>query len=532
VVKHVQKSAWWWAITSGVLQVLVFPKPNFYFLGWVALAPLIYALLRSREATSSRKLAEQDTFSYLVPASTGQGFLLGWASGTIFFLGTCYWLYDVMKLHGGLSVTVSLLLLLLLALAAGLAEGLFGALVARAAEAEEGFSRKALVLAPFLWVTIELLRSHVWNFPWNLLGYAQVDNIPLARLAAVTGVYGISFEIAVVNVAFATAFLVRPRRRRKLLLAAAICAAMLQSSQFIPFPSSPHSATALLVQQNLPLDGEWTPEEYEQTLTAFEGLSTKQTQGANLVVWPESPAPFFLNDERFTQTLGRIAQSDKAWVVAGSLGIPTGENPAQEIYNSAVLVGPDGRVASRYDKLHLVPWGEYVPLKRLMPFIDSLTHESGNFRPGNERGLLNAGELPLGTFICYEAVFPGEVRRFAERGGQLFINISDDGWFGSSAAPLQHLRMARMRAIENERWLLRDTDTGITASIDPLGRVVMQAERDRRLAIAVPYGAISEQTFYTQFGDWFPILCAIISLVVLLWRHRTVPEMPDAQPVG
>ncbi|HYX69671.1 MAG TPA: apolipoprotein N-acyltransferase, partial [Terriglobales bacterium] len=188
------------------------------------------------------------------------------------------------------------------------------------------------------------------------------------------------------------------------------------------------------------------------------------------------------------------------------------------MFNSAALVSPQGQWEARYDKIHLVPWGEYVPAKDVFTFANKLTKESGDFTHGRRRILLEAGGQRLGTFICYESIFPDEVRQFAAQGAQVFVNISNDGWFGPGAAPRQHLNMARMRAIENGRWVLRDTNSGITASIDPLGRVVDRAPSGVAASLDAPYSLIQETTFYTRHGDWFPWLCAIISLLALVAR--------------
>jgi apolipoprotein N-acyltransferase len=190
------------------------------------------------------------------------------------------------------------------------------------------------------------------------------------------------------------------------------------------------------------------------------------------------------------------------------------------VYNSAALFSPDGKLAARYDKVHLVPFGEYIPLKEFLGFAQSLTHEAGSFTRGNNRFPVPAGPTKLGVFICYESIFPGEVRLFALRGAQVFVNISNDAWFGDSGAPEQHLNMARMRAVENQRWLLRDTNTGITVSADPFGRVVAEAPTGRRTSLLAPYGLTSQTTFYTREGDVFAAGCAIISLAGLLVRRR------------
>jgi apolipoprotein N-acyltransferase len=519
-----------------VLQVLIFPRPHLYFLCWIAVAPLIVAILRARE-TDAAELLSSENPSFLAPGSVRQGFVLGYASGVVWYLGSCYWVYHVMHTYGGLNPVISFLLLVAFALYLGLYHGIFGAALALAGQARTGFSRKALVLAPFIWVAVELARCYITGFPWDLLGTVQVDNVPLARIATMTGVYGLSFEIVLVNSAFAAAFLVGARKRKNMLVAGLTAAVALQAGRWLKIEDYNPRLTATLVQQNIPLkEGTWDYDYYDRTLRELAQLSIppQRPDGAGLIVWPESPAPFFLNDGRFMETISGIAKARNSYLVAGALGARAAaatQQAPEDLFNSAVLIGPDGNVQSRYDKVHLVPFGEYVPFRNLLSFAKSLTAEVGNFVPGGDRIPLIVNNKPAGVFICYESVFPNEIRMFAARGAQVFINISNDGWFGMTGAPEQHLNMARMRAIENGRWLLRATNTGITASIDPLGRVVAVAPRNQRTTLQAPYSYVEEVTFYTHYGDWFPIGCAIISIVGLFVRSRTRAEMVEPQPV-
>jgi apolipoprotein N-acyltransferase len=537
-VKGIHKSAWLLAVASGLLQVLVFPRPNCYWLCWIALAPLMYALLRAREADATELLTDE-TYSFLVPARAWQGFFLGWTSGTVFYFGTCYWVYSVMHSYGGLSPAVSFLLLVLFSLYIGLHHGIFGALMAVAGRSRVGFSRKALVLAPFLWVAVELLRAYVVSFPWGLLGTAQIDNLPLARLASVTGVYGVSFEIALVNTVFAAAMLVHRKRRMSMLAAALTGAIALQATVLVKAEPSEVEAYATLVQQNVPIVRQWTYEGYKGLVDELSAISRAPELGkdrsiAPLIVWPESPAPFETDDRLFSESTAALARKERSWVLAGATAVQPAGKPgeAEQIYNSAVLVSPGGGAAQRYDKVHLVPWGEYVPFAWAFGFAKALTHEVGEYTAsGAGRMPLEVGSHRYGVFICYESVFPHEVRQFAQRGAEVFVNISNDGWFGDSGAPWQGLNMARMRAVENHRWLLRCTNTGITAAIDPLGRVVAEAPRNQRLALDAPYGMMKDLTFYTRYGDWFPILCAIISITGLLWRDHEGAHMTHPLPV-
>jgi apolipoprotein N-acyltransferase len=431
-----------------------------------------------------------------------------------------------MHSYGGLNAPVSALLLIAFALYLGLYHGLFGLLLAMIAARRNGFSLRALVFTPFLWVAVEMARSYITSFPWDLLGTTQIDNIPLTRIATVTGVYGLSFEIALVNTAVAAAFLV-PYARRKLLLTASLVAALvLHAGKLVKPEAMPASHGATLVQVNIPItDAEWSLDYLTQTLHSLADLSVRPQDAKpgtrGLIIWPEAPAPFWVTDLHLRSTLANIARSTDSFLIAGSIGIEhTGEiNRQPDIYNSASVIAPDGAWTARYDKIHLVPFGEYIPFQNLISFAKALTHEVGTFARGKLRVPLTVDNMKVGTFICYESIFPGEIRHFAQQGAEVFVNISNDSWFGETGAPRQHLNMARMRAVENYRWLLRDTNSGVTAVVDPYGRIVAEAPRNQRVALQGAYGLEESTTFYTRHGDWFPFLCAIITLTGLMLRY-------------
>lgn len=502
-------------LLSAALQILSFPLPGLYVFSWIALALLLVAILHARYPAT----LQLDESQKLIPASPAQGFLLGYVCGVLWYLGTCYWVYDTMHQYGGLSAPVGLVVLLLFALYLGLYHGLFGLIISFLAQADSS-KRLALISAPFLWVAIELARTRVSGFPWDLLGITQIDNIPLTRIATITGVYGLSFEIMLVNAAFAAAFLVHRNKRGMLLLASLGSAALLQAGIWVSLPLSPVDRTVVLLQQNLPVaeSDAWTKAYFDRTLQEFSALSLNPSppppQHPDLIVWPESPAPFQTNDPIFREAVSSLARQSPAWMVVGSIGV---DNP-QTFFNSATLVGPTGEWRGRYSKIHLVPFGEYVPFASVFSFASGLTQAVGNFTRGVSRTPLQAGDHKLGIFICYESIFPDEVRQLVAQGAGVLVNISNDGWYGDSGAWAQHLNQARMRAVENNRWLLRDTNTGFTASIDPYGRIVAHLERKTRAALAAPYALTNETTFYSEHGDWFAYLCAIISLGALVAR--------------
>jgi len=340
-----------------------------------------------------------------------------------------------------------------------------------------------------------------------------------------------------VNSAFAAAFLAPKDRRKWLLVAACAAAAILQAGQLVAPPPVPTDHTALLVQPNIPIQtgAMWTKDYFEATLRDLTAVSlhpSEKNAGEkaplqesdrhfNLIVWPESPSPFYTNDSIFRDAVSALARQSHTWVVAGSIGItPAMESGAagSQIFNSAALVSPQGEWVSRYDKMHLVPFGEYLPFPKLFAFAGGLTKEVGEFQRGVSRMPLDAGGQRLGMFICYESIFPDEVREGPLQGAQVLVNISNDGWYGDSGAWRQHLQQTQMRAIENDRWLLSATNTGMTASIDPYGRIVASAPRKVRTALAAPYALMSGTTFYTRHGDWFAYLCAIISAGAIIAR--------------
>jgi apolipoprotein N-acyltransferase len=551
-VLKIHGSAWGLVLLSAVLQVVIFPLPGIYGLAWVAVAPLLAAVLRAR-ASESLQL-DLDGQGRLLPATVWQGFVLGYACGILWFAGTCYWIFDVMHRYGGLPVPMAAITLILFCMYVGLYHGMFGLLLALVAGCRvsgrkieaAGYAasiRRALGAAPFLWVAVELARTRITAFPWELLGYSQTGNFGLTRICRLVGVYGLSFEIVLVNSVFAAAFLARGARRKRLILAGCAAAVLLQSGQFLAPPAEVTDRAAILVQPNIPIldGGMWTKEYFQSTLRDLSALSLRvagdKPAGENsatessgrrfdLIVWPESPAPFYSNDPMFREAVSGLARQAGTWLVAGAIGITPAMHQVahsagagnSQIFNSAALVDPQGEWVGRYDKVHLVPFGEYLPFPQLFAFAGGLTKEVGEFQHGAARTPLDAGGERFGTFICYESIFPDEVRQGPLQGAQVLLNISNDGWYGDSGAWKQHLQQTRMRAIENERWLLAATNTGMTAAVDPYGRIVAATERKVRTALVAPYALISGTTFYTRHGDWFAWLCAIISVGAVLGR--------------
>jgi apolipoprotein N-acyltransferase len=305
--------------------------------------------------------------------------------------------------------------------------------------------------------------------------------------------------------------------------------------------ASPESAIATLMQDNLSVGAQasaqpetpaaliqdFTKQTLHPAISAPAAALMANTAGAGVmgpktevVLWPEAPTDFMSGDPRFREAMGDVARATHAPVIVDSVAVADARNSEGRFdeFVSASFFLPDGSYAGRYDKMHLVPFGEYTPYKSLFFFAGHLL-DGLNFVPGTQRSLFDAEGHKFGVFICYESIFGDEIREFPLHGAQVLANLSDDGWYGDTSAPWEHLDMARMRAIENARWVLRDTNTGLTASIDPFGRIVAQMPRHVRGAVEVPFDYRNDLTFYTVHGDWIAWLCTMVSVSVLLGSY-------------
>jgi apolipoprotein N-acyltransferase len=482
-------------------MVLSLPKPDLYPLAWFALIPLLVAIARA--------------------ATYSEAALAGYAAGFAFFAGTCYWITETMYVYGGLNVAAAVGVAFLFVAVYALFLSAFGAalrfFVTR-------LGRHGLLLAAPLWVTIELIRSRFFfgGFPWMLSGYALVPYTGVLQMASWTGVYGLSFLATAVSSLFALTVgagsdralfgegKTRGQRPRLQWLGAGV--AVIIIAWALPAQRDTEQDAKLdvrIVQTNIPLDQPWQKPYSDQLLDQLQTFSTRK--GAGLIVWPETPAPFYLaEDPALRAHIQRIAVDSGSYVLMGYVG-----TAGESVANSAALIDPHGDIVSRYDKMHLVPFGEYVPLKRLLFFAQKLVQQVGDFTPGSAFTVSSLGSRKLSTVICYESIFPELVREFVSRGAELIVVITDDGWFGKSSAPFQHLRMGAVRAVENRRWVVRSANTGISAIIDPYGRIVAQTRIGERAVLDGVVQYRSERTFYTEHGDVFAYLN--VAAVILLW---------------
>jgi apolipoprotein N-acyltransferase len=498
------------APVSGAALALAYPDYNLPLLGWVALAGLVFCSLGAGIARAA-----------------ACGLLFGMAH----YIISLPWIYTVLREYGPVPAWQAAGLLALLSLAASAFCAIFAALLAWVSRRNE---RLALLAAPFLWVALEFGRTHLPDigFPWNLLGYTTSGNLALLQLTSLTGIYGLSLLVAAYN-ALLVWFLLSVSRSQKRLLATppvfswlGATLALLAVASLGPslVPTAQPGQVAHLVQTNLPQSmnygSDWNTV-HAADMNELESLTTASGQRRpGLVVWPEVPAPFMLRDSAFAQRAAGIARASQSNFL---LGIVNWKPSAGRLvpFNSAALLDPAGRESFVYDKIHLVPFSEYIPWRNGLWFASDLTALVGDFSSGTR---YSVGQLPGGrfsVFICYEAIFPDQVRRFVREGAELLINVSNDGWFGRSSALGQHLAMARVRAVENRRWLLRATNTGHTVSVDPYGRIVARLEPHTRGVLDAPYGFRRDTTLYTRWGDGIAWLSVGASLALLLAARRS-----------
>ena len=516
-MRSISLRAWALVLASALLQLLPFPLAGpvpawrRYFC-WFCLTPLLLVLLDKKRGPTVLQAA-----------------LLGYVCGFFWYLGNCYWIYQTMHVYGQISKPGALGILVLFSLYLGLYQCLFAALTRFLALRLR--STSVLVLVPVLWVAVELARARITGFPWDLLGYAQIDSSMLTKLAPLTGVMGMSFVIALVNVLWLNLANASRRWMRPVcaLLVIVVASVSARTPSFAP------NATAILLQENLSVGGEAKrqSESREQMVSAFQQLSLRPTttatpfaQQPRIIIWPEAPSDFFDADATFRNSLGAVAKQSNSPVIADSIGVaPKDAQGQMHFYNTASFFAANGEHVGSYYKMHLVPFGEYTPYKELFFFAGHLLDNVGPFVPGNVRQVFATGGHRYGVFICYESIFGDEMREFSKLGADVLVNISDDGWYGDTSAPWEHLDMVRMRAIENSRWVLRATNTGVTSVIDPNGTITAQLPRHIRGSMAAEFGYRDNLTFYTRHGDWFPWVCAAMSGLALLWAFNRRGEV-------
>ncbi|MDQ5836121.1 MAG: apolipoprotein N-acyltransferase [Acidobacteriota bacterium] len=529
------------ALFSALLLTLAFPDFGLWPLAWVAFVPLLLIIARRPRAP--------------------QSFLLGLFAGTVFFYSSCHWLTFPMIRYAEIPAWLANLLLLAPALAGGLFPALFALALARLCAR---FGSSALFLAAPLWAALEWARLGVIGQLWNAVGYSQAFEPALIQSARFGGVYAVGFLVLAFNSALAYALLRRDARAALVSLAAVACVALavvITSLNATRETTSAPDALVVAVQPDVIPDFKRSAKEYaalaarhfETSAAALREIDEGRGLGNDdpdvsspraavtsspaavtspqstvsklprVVVWPESPMNFsFERDAEFRERVARFTRENRASLLFNSLE-PTGDSGG---YNAAVLVNEEGRVAAHYDKIRLMPFGEYVPVPRWVPGSDSIRGVVGDFTPGTRYTLMPLGgpEAPrAGVFICLESAYPQITRRFAEEDADVLIEITNDAYQGDTAVVRQHLSNAVFRAVETGRTLLRVTNTGISAHVTPRGQVLDETPRFREAVRAWTVSrAQGGQTVYVMFGDAFAAACSFVSVfaVGLSLRRR------------
>jgi apolipoprotein N-acyltransferase len=484
------------AVLSGVLLALSFPRLSLAPLAFVGLVPLLVGLHG---------------------ASARQGTALGIIAGLALYLVSIPWVVHTMVTYGGLPFLLSILLLFVLSLYLALYVALFAYGVTRLSTRGR-FTY--LVGTAGLWVGLEYLRTYLFTgFPWNLFGYTQYRNLSVIQIASITGVYGVSFLLVLVNAAIALAFLhVRQDRRRALFPVSGVGVVLFGKGQMVSAETGRREVRVSVVQGNIEQGMKWDPDFRDRTIDIYRRLTLKGARGSNLIVWPESAIPFFFREGGvLSLKILDLAQKLQSYLLVGSPD-RVGDNTAQ-YYNSAFLISPGEKIVQKYDKIHLVPFGEYVPLKSVLFFVDKMATGIGDFSPGQAFTTFEIPEGRFGVLICFEAIFPDQVRRYVLEGAGFLVNITNDAWFGDSAAPYQHLSMAALRAVENGVYLVRAANTGISALVTPSGQILKQSDLFVETVFSGTVVPGSAGTFYTRYGDWFAWVCGLMSVVVLAPRR-------------
>ena len=494
------------SLLSGFILSSAFPRLDLGVMAWVGLIPLFFAL-EGRSSWAS--------------------FRLGLTAGLAFYLGLLYWILVPLTVYGQVPYHFAIPTLLLLVIYLSLYFGAFALIYDRL----KGLgSFPPFISIPSAWVALELIRTYLLTgFPWGALGYSQYRNLWLIQISDVTGVYGVSFLLVLVN--FALYQVARGAFKGE--WGRAIRSPALATTCLILFGVGLYGWNRLsywdkvvprrtlsvgIAQGNIDQGVKWDASFRRETVLIYDRLSRALSPTSpELVIWPETAAPFPIQvDAELTPLLIEVAQREGSYLLLGAPGLKL-EKGGIRFTNSAFLFSPDGQVLGRYDKIHLVPFGEYTPLKFLFPFLKTVSALGpGEFSPGEGLTIFGLPKGRFATIICYEAIFPGLVRRFVKGGADFLVNITNDAWFGRTSAPYQHFSMAIFRAVENRVYLARAAQTGISALVSWKGEVLVESEIFTEDIINGWIPMKEEATIYTRFGDTFAYLLTALSLWGLL----------------
>ena len=497
------------AVLTGFLLICSFPRLDQGYLAWVALVPLLLSAFRWEP---------------------NKAFWLGGAAGLVANLGIFYWVINAMVVYGGLPIVVALLILLLLVGFLSLYTAVFSFLISYLAK-DNSFLR--WTLPPLLWTTLEFLRAHIMSgFPWASLGYSQYLYLPIIQTAEVTGFYGVTFLIVLVTSTVATFLHESLKDERKLIIKISTDKMLLTGLLvfLVNFAfgtlrigqiethlnESSAYVNVSLIQGNITQDKKWD-EAYRDEIfkTHLELTRESLRDKPDLVIWPESSVPFlFLRDKVYTKELLDFVSEEKVFLLFGGDYLK-GEKDNYQAFNSAFLLSPGPKLLGRYDKNHLVPFGEYIPLKSLLFFVNKMVVGEMDYSAGGELNILKIPRGAFGVQICYEIIFPELSRRLALKGADFMAVVTNDAWFGRTSAPYQHFSMMVFRAIETRRPFVRAANTGITGGVDQVGRITsaspifVKGVFPEKIRLSN-----NKQTLYSRSGDAFAMAVALITIIL------------------
>jgi apolipoprotein N-acyltransferase len=489
------------AVASGLCLAASLPSLEIAPLAWIGLVPLLLAI-RGR--------------------SPGRAFRLGWVTGTVFFLATCYWIIHTIGSYTELPVPLAALVLLLMSSVLGCYAGAFAA----GLRWFEGCGLPAVWLAAPLWVALEWLRGWFFiGFPWAALGYSQYRFHALVQMAEVTGVYGVSAVLVLFNAVVAAVLVVRGPAARRNLGALAVLTALVVALvgfgqwRLAALAAMPETGSLRvgLAQGNVAQEQKWDPAFQDETMGRYRQLTLDAVrQRPDLVVWPETATPFFFQEPgpRRDEVLA-LAREVQTPILFGSPAFRRLADGQFEQLNRVYLLRGDGREEATYDKMQLVPFGEYVPFQSVFFFVQQVVTAVGNIGAGAVPTVFELPTARFGTLICYEAIFPALTRLFVRDGADFLVNVTNDAWFGRTSAPRQHLAQDTFRAIENRVPFVRAANTGISAVIDADGRIRWQGPLYEMLWHVVDIRWTGVRTFYTRFGDVFVWACVAVTLAAI-----------------
>ncbi len=497
--KTIAVSNIFFALLCGVFFFLSFPKYGWGLIAWIAFVPLFFAL------------RNVDTLL--------RAMLLGWIAGVVSFIGIFYWIVWVLVNYGYLPLYLSLMIMLLLVFYLSIYFALFAAGIVY-------FRKKVplFIIAPVLWVCLEYVKSKLFTgVPWENLGHSQINNFYFIQLADITGVFGLSFLVMLLNVAIFE--IIKKKSGKSFALAAAIfilwsCVyvyGILRVNDIDQAVKNSPAKEVFLIQGNIDQAIKWKESFQNETFRIHEELSLRSLENkGGLIVWPETAVTANFQDENnVRRRIREMSVKTGNWFLFGSISYKAGEGK-KDYFNSAYLISPEGIVSGRYDKVHLVPYGEYVPMKTIFPFVRSLAAGIGDFTEGKGWVPLQSDLGKIGVMICYEGIFPEAGRAYKKAGTELLVNITNDAWFGSTSAPYQHLSMSIFRAVETRMFFVRAANTGISAIVDPTGKIIVQSRLSEKDSIHGRVQLIQMASFYAKYGDWLAVTCFIILTIIFL----------------